>query len=636
MKLLTHYFPTVLIVLLATQLTCAALKLGSTFSDNMVLQRDQEIIVWGEAAPGRTVHIQLRDETSTALSDESGHWKTSMKPLPMGGPYTAEITSDSESVTLKNILSGDVWLCSGQSNMQFGVGEDVEAQEMKAEALKMPNLRLLSMPKFGADKRTYLVDGHWVTPDPQALEHFSAVAIHMGLALSHDPKLAGVPIGLIDSSFGGTAAEGWVPVPALTNFSKDQFSPSMFNLPPGSLYNNMIAPLGPLSLSGVVWYQGESNAGKPQFYPAIMHDLIVQWREQFHTPNLPFIIVQLPPFVDNFAGYPFTWLRDAQRRIVQENPHTGLVVSIDTTNGFNLHPREKGEIGRRAALQARRLAYHEDVVADGPTVKGVTRQGSAMRIVFDTHDGPLVARGQAHVLGFALAGDNHVFHFAEGTLQGSDTVVVRCADVTDPQFVRYAWAAVPDCNLYNSGALPAGPFRTDDLPPSAAIEIKPVIPSRRVTTDLYDLVITGNGDLASLGVDKQQFISNDLDGNGVANFPGFFGPRQLQIALEKTPDIISFSDAGIRETYHFSQTSMTLEVQDLSKDPKDKVNFHLRLAPGVRITTQGNTFDLIRGHSHVRLSGADTAKDDPNGGNVDLNINGNTTRTITFSFSKSG
>jgi hypothetical protein len=261
-----------------------------------------------------------------------------------------------------------------------------------------------------------------------------------------------------------------------------------------------------------------------------------------------------------------------------------------------------------------------------------------MLITFDTHDGPLVLHGDtSHVLGFALAGEDRVFHFADATLEGDDTVAVHCPDVPDPRFVRYAWAAIPVCNLYNSSGLPTGPFRTDNFPPAPQIEIKPMVTSRHVATDLYDVVITGNGDLASLAVDKQQFISNDLDGPGIGNFPTFFGPRQLQNASQLTPDSISFSDGAVRETYSFANTSMTLRIQNLSKNLADKMGFHLHLARGVRITAHGADFDLTRGHSHMRVSGADSVKEDPNGGgNVDLNIDGNTTRTMAFSFSTAG
>ena len=226
---------------------------------------------------------------------------------------------------------------------------------MQARARTRTNIRLLPIPKSGADAPNYLIAAKWATADSPALEHFSAVAFHLGLALAADPKLAGVPIGLIDSSFGGTSAEGWVPRSALEKFSPEDFSPSMFNFRPSALYNSMIAPLGPLSLKGVVWYQGENNSAKSLVYPQIMGKLISAWRKQFHNQELPFIIVQLPPFVDLYAGYPFIWMREAQSIVARNTPDVGLVVSIDTTSGFNLHPREKGEIGRRAALQAQRL-----------------------------------------------------------------------------------------------------------------------------------------------------------------------------------------------------------------------------------------------------------------------------------------
>jgi sialate O-acetylesterase len=629
---------TVVIVASSVQTACGQLRLGSTFSDNMVVQRGQEVIVWGEAKPGAEVDVRLGEERRSTAADASGRWRIGLKALGVGGPYAGRVLSGSETIELKNILSGDVWLCAGQSNMQLGVGEDAEAEEMEKEARGMGNLRLLSMPKAGADEPSYLVEGHWVTCDSPELEKFSAVAVHFGLWLARDPELKGVPIGLIDSSFGGTSAEGWTPAGRLKGFSKEEFSPSMFNLGPGALYNGMIAPLGPLGLSGVVWYQGENNSGKSQFYAGIMHELIGGWREQFGRGDVPFVVVQLPAFTDLYAGFPFTWEREAQSKVVNANPDCGLVVSIDTTNGFNLHPREKGEIGRRAALQAERLAYHEDVVADGPTFKSVEREGDGMRVTFDTHDGAPVARGGGEfVTGFAVAGEDGVFHFAQGTIEGEDAVVVRCEDVREPRFVRYAWGAVPVCDLYNSAGLPAGPFRTDDFAPTVGIEIKPVIGSRRVATELYDVVISGNGDLVSLGVDKQQFVSNDLDGFGAGNFPTFFGPRQLQNVVEKTGDSICFSDLGVRETYSFAGSSMTVRIEDLSRDPKDKVGFHLKLAPEVKIVREGDGVDLVRGGSRVRVSGADGVQADPwGGGDVEVNVDGGGSRTVVFGFGKAG
>ena len=610
----------------------AALKLGTTFSNDMVVQRNKPLIVWGEADPNAAVKIEFGSSQVATRADAAGHWTATLPPLPVGGPYAADITSGSSSVRLSNVLSGDVWLCAGQSNMQLGVDEDVEAPQMRATAKKLLNLRLLEIPKFGADKPVYSFETHWQPPAGATLEKFTAVGFHLGLALSADPKLKGVPIGLIDSSFGGTSAEGWVPTSALGEFTKDDFAPSMFGLAPGSLYNHMIAALGPISLTGVVWYQGENNAGKAAVYPRIMNHLISEWRKQFRDPALPFILVQLPPFTDLYAGYPFTWVREAQAKVAQQVPHTGLVVSIDTTDGFNLHPGEKGDIGRRASLQAQKLAYHEDVVADGPTLKSAVADGSTMRVTFDTHAGALATRGGSEKHGFALAGEDGEFHFADATLTGDDTVTVHCDDVPSPKFVRYAWGAVPVANLVNAVGLPAGPFRTDTQPPRVPIEIKPVAPLRHVQTAVYDALINGDGNLVSLGVDHQQFIANNLDGWGTENFPGFFGPRGLQHAKELTSSSIRYSDSSLAMTYHFLDDTLAIEVDNRAS--KDATLYHLKLSTGVQIHPAGKNYELTRGNAHVLLSGADKVDTDATGGNVEMKIDGGTTRTLSMQFAK--
>jgi hypothetical protein len=255
-----------------------------------------------------------------------------------------------------------------------------------------------------------------------------------------------------------------------------------------------------------------------------------------------------------------------------------------------------------------------------------------MRVTFDTHGSPLTTRDLSPtVKGFAIAGDDYVFHFADAVITGDDTVMVHCSDVPEPKYLRYAWAAVPDCNLSNRAGLPAGPFRTDNLAPEPSIELEPVVPARHVSTGSYDVILSGSGDLISFGVNKQQFISNNLDGSGSGNFPTFFGPRQLQDAVLLTGDTIRYSDGGVSVTYHFANDAVTATIHNLSKSSNDKINFHLHLADGVHLIASGNGFDAARGNSHLLITGADIAQDDPNGGgNVDLAINGDTSRTLTF------
>ena len=627
------------LILIAAPVVCLAsttfaeLKLGTTFSNDMVVQRSKPLIVWGEAGPNAAVQIQFGPDKATAQADNAGHWNATLQALPVGGPYTASICSGSNTVRLSNILSGDVWLCSGQSNMQLGVDEDVEAAQMRAAARTLTSIRLLEIPKAGAGKPEYSYATHWQPAAGTTLEKFAAVGFHLGMALSADPKLKGVPIGLIDSSFGGTSAEGWVPTSALGEFSKDDFAPSMFGLPPGALYNHMIAALGPISLTGVVWYQGENNAGKSAVYPRVMTHLITEWRKQFHDAALPFIIVQLPPFTELYAGFPFTWVRESQATVVKQVPHTGLVVSIDTTNGFNLHPGEKGEIGRRAALQAQKLAYHEDVVADGPTLKNATIDGSTIRVTFDTHAGAVAARGGGELHGFMLAGGDGTFHYADATITNDNTVTVKCADLPSPTFVRYAWAAVPTANLVNAAGLPAGPFRTDSQPPLVPVEIKPVAPQRRVLTSTYDAVVNGDSYLVSLGAGNEQFISNNLGFMGSANFPAMFGPRPLQHAVELTAGSIRFYDSSLSLTYRFGETEIALEVDN--RDSKDATTYHLRLANGVQIQHTGDGFELIRGTAHVKVHNADKVEADPNGGgNLEMTIGGHASKTLMMTFAR--
>jgi sialate O-acetylesterase len=246
-----------------------------------------------------------------------------------------------------------------------------------------------------------------------------------------------VPLGVIDSSFGGSLCEAWVPRPALAGFAPSDLRPSLFGAGPSELYNAMIAPLGRAPIRGVVWYQGEGNSGRPAIYPRLLKALIAAWRDRFQTPDLPFIVIQLPDWAAGSDGLSWAWIREAQANAVRETPHTALAVGIETTDGFDLHPRQKAEVGRRAALLALHDVYGRPVVARGPIFREARAEGGMLRVAFDTAGDGLVARGGGPIRGFAVAGADGKYHYADAALDG-DEVVLRSEAVPSPATVRYA------------------------------------------------------------------------------------------------------------------------------------------------------------------------------------------------------
>ncbi|RYD39802.1 MAG: hypothetical protein EOP83_36215, partial [Verrucomicrobiaceae bacterium] len=322
------------------------------------------------------------------------------------------------------------------------------------------NLRLLVMAKAGTDTFQTDVEGKWQKADPESLSKFSAVAATFAIHLHKDPTLKDVPLGIIDTSFGGTAIEAWTPKGTLPDIPQDQISQSMFNIAPGNLFNKMIAPLTAYRIKGAAWYQGEANAGRPTFYTPLLKNLIVQWRKQWNQPELPFFVVQLPAFEGKRDGLDFGWQREAQERACRESTRAWSVVTYDTTKGDDLHPVEKEEIGRRIALLAAKEVYGRSVVAHGPVMKTTAVQGDRMAVTFD---GPLKVRGDK-LLGFSLAGEDGEYRFAEATLD-SNKVILRAEGISQPKTVRFAWGGQPDANLVNAAGLPAAAFRTDKQGP---------------------------------------------------------------------------------------------------------------------------------------------------------------------------
>ena len=337
----------------------AQVKFAPVFSDGAVIQRGMKAPVWGETSPNATVDVQLGSQHRSGRADAQGRWQVAFDALAAGGPFTLNAKSDGSSAEVKDVLVGDVWLCSGQSNMQMSLKETKNGASFVADASKYPNIHLLQMGRGGDANPQTKMGAQWTTSTPGTAQDFSAVAYYFAMGLRQDPKLKDVPIGLIDSSFGGTAIEAWTPKEGMEGVKPEQMSGSMFGIGASTLYNGMINPLVPLGLKGAVWYQGEANAGKPQQYAALLSSMITQWRQKFDNPQLPFLIVQLPSFSDKMGDHYFTWVREAEAKVAHTVPNTWMAVTLDTNDGSNLHPIEKKEIGDRLALLARKARLQQ-------------------------------------------------------------------------------------------------------------------------------------------------------------------------------------------------------------------------------------------------------------------------------------
>lgn len=626
------------------------------FTDHMVLQRGVRFPVWGWAAPGSRVTVEMRGKEDAVVAGDSGRWVAKLGPFDAGGPFTLTVRG-AQAVTLEDVLVGDVWLASGQSNMEMGVTQ-VDNAEYEVAHADYPQIRLFQVPKVAATTPRATVNARWAVCNPKSIAEggwggFSAVAYFFGRRLR---KELNVPVGLIHTSWGGTAAEGWISaeklstlpefVPAVNdlerawadsktppeNFDKalaewwarndpgSAASPAWsdaafdasawktmrlpqywedaglpgfdgvvwfrrtFELPSGwagkdlklglgpvddvdttfvngvavgglsqwdaprsysvkasllkpgvntiavrvldggvgggiygkpelmkiepadgsgtpiSLagdwsyrpsvalaelktqppqqggndfsvpeirYNGMIAPLVPFAVKGAIWYQGETNVGRAPQYERVMATLVRDWRERFTGGgDFPFLVVQLASFLerrDAPADSEWARLREAQLHVSRDVKNSGLAVTIDIGDAKDIHPKNKQDVGTRLALVALARVYGRRLEYSGPAFKGMKVEGARARLSFDHAEGGLVARGGGPLKGFAVAGEDGRFHWADATIEG-DTVVVSSPEVKRPAAVRYGWADNPDCNLYNRSGLPASPFRTDDFP----------------------------------------------------------------------------------------------------------------------------------------------------------------------------
>ncbi len=447
----------------------SAFRLPAILSDNMVLQQDKPAHIWGWAQAGKPVVVRISGQQKSATADNAGKWSVTLDTLKSsGGPVEMTVESGGATLTVKNILIGEVWLGSGQSNMNVAMTQ-VNNSAAEIAAATDTKIRLFT-PKFHAPaKPAEDVTGSWVVCSPETIKSFSAVAYFFGRKIHNELQ---VPVGLIHSSWGGTPAENWVSYETLraspaTSAIADRFDTMPKSakgwdaqLPTG-LYNGMIAPLTSLTIRGVIWYQGETNSSRPNQYKVLFPALIKQWRQSWGE-EIPFYFVQLANFQ---AATPqpvnsyWAQLREAQASALSL-PQTAMAVAIDIGEGDSIHPKNKQDVGNRLALCALAGTYGKKVEYSGPMFKSMHVEGSRIRIMLDHAEG-LTAKGGT-LKQFAIAGKDKKFAWATATIDGQSIIVSR-PDIAEPVAVRYAWADNPEgCNLYNSAGLPAAPFRTDD------------------------------------------------------------------------------------------------------------------------------------------------------------------------------
>jgi sialate O-acetylesterase len=487
--------------LLTLSLTASARAdavLPKLLTDHMVLQRNQPIHIWGKADPGEPITVVLRDGQQATTTDDLGRWSVYLPPLPAGGPYEISIRGNN-SLTLRDVLVGDVWMASGQSNMEFKLQQD-ETAATEIPAANHPKIRF-----FHVEHNTspYPVEDvrakPWTICTPETAREFSAVAYFFARDLQKD---AAVPIGLIDTSWGGTPLAsftstaaiardaGLMPVFAqwgqmmtgeattLLNLQKNNrdFETALAEaktqgkpLPqktwhldpaawaPSAIYNGMIAPVTPFAIRGVIWYQGESDADQERapVYASLFKAMITSWRAAWGVGDFPFLYVQLPNFK---AGAKSAWpeLREAQLETLALR-NTGMAIALDQGTPDNIHPPHKQQVAARLSLAARAIAFGEAIEYSGPLFREATPENTQIRVWFDHTAGGLRAKGDLQ--GFEVAGSDHKFSAATARIDGL-TVLASNPSVEAPQYVRYAWSDNPDATLFNGAGLPASPFRS--------------------------------------------------------------------------------------------------------------------------------------------------------------------------------
>lgn len=484
----------------------ADVKLGPLFCDGVVLQRNKPVVVWGWADAGENVTVRFEQQSKTANAGADGKWSVTLAPLTASDQPQDLLVAGRNSIKVSGILVGEVWLCSGQSNMNFPLSatRDAKAEIVSAN---FPLIHYFDVMSSILEQPAESAEGSWEKCSPQTAGSFSAVAYYFAKELHPE---VGVPIGIIKASLGGSPIEGWIGAdviastpasePAIKEWHKlengyiqraeefkkaltdwnsrrskaessgERFTEAKPTRPwvdsdrnkPSGLYNGFIHPLQPFTLAGFLWYQGEGNVPRAAEYKVLFPLMIEQWRRDFKQPALPFLFVQLPNYVqkNDSTEQSWAWLREAQDGALKL-PHVGMAVTLDIGDPVDLHPANKRDVGKRLARIAQKRVYGQAGQDSGPVHGEIKRDGDAFRIRFQNADG-LTLRGDVSGM-FVVAGVDKKFVPAEARIEG-DTVVVSAAGVKDPMAVRFEWSNNPQGFLVNRDGLPAAPFRSDDWP----------------------------------------------------------------------------------------------------------------------------------------------------------------------------
>lgn len=545
-------------------------KLSGIFTDHMVLQRDQKIPVWGWATAGEKVSVQMDDKAAvSATADAGGKWRVELPALPAGGPHKLTVKANN-TVVIDDILMGEVWLCSGQSNMEWIVGGSKNAQAEIAAA-NFPNIRHIKVPLKPMSYPQDNFVASWQVCTPQTAGGFTAAGFFMARKLQQELN---VPIGLINSSWGGTRIEPWTPVsgfadvPALKDIHEQvlktlpenpqyqqklkqhleaiekwsadakaalatgkpapvtpvfpaDIAPLTSHQSPTTLFNAMINPIVGFPIRGAIWYQGESNHGEGMLYTEKMKALIQGWRKLWGIGDFPFLYVQIAPY--NYGAEDPQVLAtfwEAQSA-AQAIPNTGMVVTTDIAEYNDIHPKNKQDVGLRLANLALKNTYgKKDIVANGPKFKSLKTEGDKLRVTFDNVAGGLKSRDQKPLTWFEIIGPDADFTKAEAAIEG-DSVILSAPGVKAPTAVRFAWNKAAEPNLANGAGLPAEPFRAGEVPKIDYLATK--VPEASGYKLVYDLDLAKLGPVIKYDVDNSASIKGEFD--RVAYFIELRGPQ---------------------------------------------------------------------------------------------------------------